>query len=103
MSGQKTLIIDGHFIFEIPEIATVCTRKYFFVVPKETSRYRRRTRKYKRHDDRYFDKYAWPVFEKCKAQTFSTYKDVTVVDGELELASIVDTILKDLAQQPPCN
>ncbi len=88
--------MDGHLIFTASEIADLCAKKYFVTVTNETSRYRRRTRKYKRYDERYFDKYAWPLYEYYKGLAFDKYKDLAILDGEKQVCENVDLILQDL-------
>lgn len=94
MDTKRVLIIEGNVIYNIEPLAEFYTFKYFLTVDKEASRFRRRTRKYKRYDERYFDRYAWPFGELCTKQVMEKYKDLVILDGEAELSVIVDSVLK---------
>lgn len=65
-------------------------------VSKEVSRLRRYTRRYKRYDERYFDIYSWPFYEKYRNDVFHSYTDLVVLDGDLDLEINKNRILSDL-------
>lgn len=77
-------------------LASIFTRKYFMTVSKEVARIRRRTRRYKRYDERYFDFYAWPLYERYRNEAFKEYSDFVMLDGDLELNVNKERIFRDV-------
>lgn len=82
-------------IFNIKELNSLLTKKYFLTVSKENSRYRRNTRKYKRYVEKYFDKYAWPSYEFYKERTFRCFEDLVILNGDLKPSINVNKIINE--------
>lgn len=95
--GKLILLVEGHLIFNIAPIAELCSKKYFMTVSKEVGRLRRSTRRYKRYDARYFDKYAWPLYEYYRKNAFDTFTDLVVLNGDLDLKVNESRILSDVS------
>ncbi|XP_065223971.1 nicotinamide riboside kinase 2 isoform X2 [Planococcus citri] len=98
VSGSpRVLIVEGHFIYDFPTIGDRCDYKFLVKSDKETCRYRRRTRKYKRYDQRYFDEYAWPATEHHYKHALETYKDTVIeLDGLSPVSQNLQIILQRL-------
>lgn len=59
--------------------------KYFVTISKEIAHIRRRTRRYKRYDEMYFDDYAWPFYEQYRDKLIIQHRNLVMIDSVLDL------------------
>lgn len=94
---RRLVIIDGHIIFNHPELTKLFDKRYFFTLTKEQCLARRLTRTYDPPDvPGYFDKVVWPMYLKNLEEVKATTNDVTYIDGSEDMGEVHDKVLEDL-------
>lgn len=96
--AERTLvIIDGHIIFNHPELAKFFDKRYFFTLTKEQCLVRRLTRTYDPPDvPGYFEKVVWPMYLKNLEEVKATANDVIYIDGSQDMGEVHEKVLEDL-------
>lgn len=84
----KLLILEGILILNIPELAPILDRKYYFTLSYEECLRRRLTRNYDPSDvPGYFDQVVWPMHLKMSAQLRKDYQDIGELSTQIATSS----------------
>ncbi|XP_040358341.1 nicotinamide riboside kinase 1 [Ixodes scapularis] len=94
---SRLFIVDGHIVLNVPRLAGLFERKYFFTLTKEECFRRRQQRHYVPPDPPgYFDLVVWPMYLSNKRDVEATVADVRYLDGAADMAEIHRLVRDDL-------